>query len=201
MTSELYAFGSADIRVQFWFGMTKDGFGNVQRDDSKIVPVRRVICETNRDGSCYGIFELGTAVYDGKNDVFDNIELTSDMDIVIFPKKFVLDPLIKCENVRITRKQLEISAPSSTVYCKYYFSNRPDWKDHNLELPKESYNSSLDPLYRIARAVEDLKKSVVESNKKSLDSSFSDDNLVLTVEEFTDWKLNGIDPRKNKSGV
>ena len=188
MTEQIYAFGSTDLQVQFWYGLEKE--------NSIICPVARFNAVKTVTGEIDGIFELGTILYnDYEYDVFEdredlsNVIGSSEMDIVVFPKKCI-QPLMRCDGVRITSKNLNIVAPSNPVYIQYLFSNRSDWELHKVELPKRSAFNP-DPLYRMARALDDIKKSLEVSGERN-----SSDNITMSVEEYTDLKLNGKVPKR-----
>jgi hypothetical protein len=194
MTKSIYAFSSGDVQVQFWYGD--------QKESSIIIPLRGFICEKNLNGSIYGTFEIGTGMYDSERisikdsaddptaDMVENELSSCDMDIVVFPKKF-LGTLVRCNNVRIKSKQVIIANVPSTIIMRYYFSNRPDWEDHKLEIPEDKSNINPDPFYRIARALEDIKK--VLGDKSEVNSV---DDIIMSVEEYTELILNGKVPKR-----
>ena len=193
--SSIYAFGSGDMRVQFWYGD--------QKEISIVVHLSRFVCENLEDGSSYGVFEIGTVMYDEEQDIFEKREdgnplnradlSSSEIDISVFPKKWILNPLIKCEGVRIRSKSMSFCA-SGVVHTQYCFSNRPDWKDHTMVLPEpDASDRNADPLYRIARALEGIQKTL-DVPKSRVKTSM--DDVTLSVEEYTDLRLNGKVPER-----
>lgn len=181
---EQYVFNSGEIRLQLWYGP--------QKESSVIFTPKRFVADKNSDGTILGKFEIGTAIYENSCDIFekeiDNINPFFDdtFDIVVYPKKFVLDPLIRLDDVFLVNKSISIPGGNSQVTLQYTFSNVEDWQDLPEPIfPLESFNP--DPLYRIARAIEALKPELKEV--------FPTD-FVLTVEEYTNFKLNGVLPER-----
>ncbi len=170
------AFGSSDVIVTFETNM-----------DTFTVPARRFVCESHSDGSVYGIFELATELYDDQINVFDNMlsTLSDGMNIVVSQRgdkssKEAIEPLIFCEECDIVKKNINIVA-GDVVTTQYYFSNQSDWETHIISLPETKKTFNPDPLYRIARAIEDLNRQLATREYDEMDV----DNRVFTVEELT----------------
>jgi hypothetical protein len=189
MKGTVYALGQGDVTVSF-----------DMKDEVLIIPVRKIACSIRPNGDVYGIFELGTdAYYEGKNIFNDILSEEQVINIRIAAHTQELkpwgDPIIYCEGCTLLDKTVSFGGCMGAILSRYSFTNVTEWDGPIPTLPEDTDNIrdllNPDPLYRIARALEDIKKSASSVADRAVTST---DELVLTVEELRDLMLRGIAP-------
>ena len=197
MKKELFAFSPGDVVASFEFASidtNQDDVSDFQDSDIVFVPLYRFVCEQYDDGASYGIFEIATAMYEDHIDIFNDIFKNDiSFNIRIAPRLAVtkpvdIDPIGYYTECYIDKKVVSIPN-NGIITTKYYFSNCDGFEEHILELPPIERDYSIDPLYRIARALENIKKLMDEKAEKK-----DDHEVVMTIEEFTKLMLDGKNP-------
>ena len=192
----IFAFSSGDVLITLFLDDNTD----------MVVPAKRFVCETFPNGDAYGIMEIGTDIYDDNEiEILDESKLSGilndcrEMDIVVATKPMksrtlASKEITSCKKCTFIMKRTSIAFPN-TVTNAYYFSNIPGKFNFDLELPKPEVSLNPDPLYRIARALEDIKKLKAESEDDK-----KQDDVVLTIEEYTALLLDGKVPKRYADG-
>lgn len=188
MKGTVYALGQGDVTVSFDID-----------DEVLIIPVRKIACSIRPNGDVYGVFQLGTDAYhEGKNIFNDILSEERIINIRIASRTKDVKPwedsIIYCEGCTLLDKTVSCGG-MGTVLSQYTFTNVEEWDGPIPTLPEDEERIrdllNPDPLYRIARALEDIKRSASSVADRA---STSTDELVLTVEELRDLMLRGEAP-------
>jgi len=208
--SEIFTYNLSDVILN----VTSIG----DRSCTIQIPASQAVIETTADGTARGCIELDAmSLYSTSlESVFDVLKDNARFGIEVLPGlskagPAICEPLATCNQCKITAiKVIAHGQPNPGIRVRYCFSNSdnldetlPDIPDNTQKIPKELFDS----LFRIARALEDIKRSMSKLGDMAtnLNQFYESPDMELTVDEFQRLKLYGILPEKyyndNKGGI